>query len=196
MNIFRKPFPMTDEQIIREALKTVTSYEACHPGDSFNTNSCIEQTMSSVKTIWRSARFYAPHQALKREDLEEINEIYGRIGTNLRTRAEAKVMECLKRRRVREIDIATAEALIAAELRKRGHQFFFTWQKLRVKVSVRLDAGHAMTFIVKFKEIREGKLDGIIEGVMSVVDAIGKSGRDLYVWSLSGSWRNVTCWQK
>ena len=195
MNIFRKPFPLTDEQIIREALKTVTEYADGHRGDSFNTTCCIDQTMASVKTVWKNARNYAPHQALKQDDLEEINEIYGRIGTDLRTRAEAKMLDVLKRRRIREIDIATADALISAELRKRGYRFFFTWQQLRVKVTLQVAGNQALTFIVKFKDIRNGKLDGIIEGVMAVVDAIVASGTEISVFPLVGRWRYFTFWK-
>ena len=194
MNIFRKPFPMTDEQIIREALKTVTEYADYHPGDSFQVYDCIEKTVNSVKTILRRARGYAPHQALKREDLEEINDIFNRIEAQLRERAEAKANDCLKKRKIREIDIAAAEVLLSAELRKNGLQFFFRWQKLRVRVTVRLEGDRAMTFAVKYKEIREGKLGEIMERVMKAVEAVNSAPEILDSWTLYGAARTNLVW--
>ena len=196
MNLFRKSFPMTDEQVIRAALKTVTSYDGCHPGDTFNTTACIDQVMTSVKQIWREARFYAPHQPLKREDLEEINDIMTRIGPELRARAQAKITECLKKRRIRDIDMAASEALISAEMRKRGLKFFYNWQKLRVRVSLKLDEGRAFSFIVKYKEVREGKLDSIIESVMNVVESLRGSRDDITVWPTSAAWKRFATWQE
>ena len=195
MNLFRQPFPLTDEQVIREALKTVTEYSNCHPGDTFNTTCCIDQTLAAVKTVWKNARHYSPHQTLKQDDLAEITKIYNRICDDLRTRAAAKIMECLKRRRIREIDIATADALISAQMRKRGYCFFFTWQKLRVKVTIKIPGNRALIFAIKYKDIRDGKLDGIIEDVVAVVDAIVAADTEISVWPLNGSWKYFTGWQ-
>ena len=59
---------MTDEEVIREALKTVTEYSNRNPGDTFNVNVCVERTLASVHRVWREARKYSFHQALKWED--------------------------------------------------------------------------------------------------------------------------------
>jgi hypothetical protein len=67
----REPFPLTDEEVIRKALKTVTDYSNRNPGDTFNVNVCVERTLASVHRVWREARNYSPHQALKWEDQVE-----------------------------------------------------------------------------------------------------------------------------
>ena len=47
----RKPFPLTDEEVIREALKTVTEYANRNPGDKFDINACTDAVLASVTDI-------------------------------------------------------------------------------------------------------------------------------------------------
>ena len=191
----REPFPMTDEEVINEAMKTVKEYADHHPGDDFDINECIDRTLASVKRIWRTARKYSPNQAWKWEDQDELSRLIKRTSTDLRACAYTKAMECLKNRKIRQINMATAEALITCELRKRGFKFYFNWQKLRVKVSIKLECGSAMTFIVTYKDIREGKRVQIMDEVMAVVEPINKTKTHISLWPLSGSWRTWNGWK-
>ena len=192
----REPFPLTDEEVIRKALKTVTDYSNRNPGDTFNVNVCVERTLASVHRVWREARNYSPHQALKWEDQVEFTDLIHRVTDDLRARAFAKANECLKNRKIHEINKSAADALIAYELRQRGFSFSFEWQKLRVKVSVKLECGKALTFIVKYKDIREGRLSKILDEVCAVIEPLNKSGSILSVWPLSGLWKSWTGWQE
>ncbi len=186
---------MSDEEVIREALKMVTDYANHHPGDQFNINECIDYVLASVKKIWKTARHYSTYQTLKWEDQNEVTKLSLRIATDLRARAYIKATECLKNRKIHQINMATAEALISYELRQRGFSFFFTWQKLRVRVSIKLACDRAMTFIVKYKDIREGKLLQVLDEVMAIVEPLNKTKTSLSVWPLSGSWKNWTGWK-
>ena len=186
---------MTDEEVIREALKTVTDYANRHPGDQFNINYCIDYTVASVKDIWKKARNYSSYKALSQEDVDEVTRLICRISTDLRARACIKAAECLKNRKILQINMATAEALITYELRQRGFMFSFVWQTLRVKVSIKLECGRAMTFIVKYKDIREGKLLQIMDEVMAVVEPLNKTKTHISVWPLSRSSKNWNGWK-
>ncbi len=185
---------MTDEEVIREALKTVTDYANRHPEDQFNINNCIDYVIASVKDIWKKARHYSYHQTLTWDDQDEITRLVCRITTDLRARAYIKASKCLKNRKIQQINKATAEALITYELRQRGFMFSFIWQKLRVKVSIKLECGSAMTFIVKYKDIREGKLLQIMDEVMSVVEPLNNTKTNITVWPLSGAWKMWNGW--
>lgn len=186
---------MTDEEVICEALKTVTDYANRHPGDQFNINNCIDHTLASVKGIWKKARDYSNYMALSQEDADEVSRLICRISTDLRAQAYIKAIECLKNREIQQINMATAESLITYELRQRGFMFSFVWQKLRVKVSIKLECGSAMTFIVKYKDIREGKLHMIMDEVMDVVEPLCKTKTDITVWNLSKAWANWSGWR-
>lgn len=186
---------MTDEEVIREALKTVKDYADRHPGDQFDINDCIDHAVSSVRDIWKKARNYSSHQTLTLEDQDEITRLVRRISADLRARAYVKATECMKKRKILQITMAAAEALITQELRRRGFMFFFDWQKLRVKVSIRLECGRALTFIVKYKDIREGKLLRIMEEVMTVVEPLNKTKTNINVWDLSRSGKNWWGWK-
>ena len=191
----RKPFPLTDEEVIREALKTVTEYANRHPGDEFNINACTDAVMASVTEIWMKARGYTSARALKWEDQDECSQLVSRIRMDLRARAYIKATECLKNRQIQKINMSTAEALIAYELRQRGLKFFFEWQKLRVKVSIKLDCGSAMTFIVKYKDLREGKLLDILNTIIAIVTPLNQTKGDVTVWPLTGTWKTWNGWK-
>ena len=191
----RKPFPLTDEEVTREALKTVTDYANRHPGDEFNMNACTDAVMTSVMTIWMKARGYTSSTTLKWEDQDEYSQLVSRIRMDLRARAYIKATECLKNRKIQKINMSTAEALIAYELRQRGLLFFFEWQKLRVKVSIKLDCGSAMTFIVKYKDIHEGKLLDILDAIMAIVTPLNQTKGDVTVWPLTGTWKTWNGWK-
>ena len=191
----RKPFPLTDEEVIREALKTVTEYANRHPGEEFNINACTDAVMASVTEIWMKARGYTSARAIKWVDQDECSQLVSRISMDLRARAYIKATEFLKNRKVQKINMSTAEALIAYELRQRGLKFFFEWQKLRVKVSIKLDCGSAMTFIVKYKDIREGKLLDILDTIMAIVTPLNQTKGDVTVWPLTGSWKTWNGWK-
>lgn len=186
---------MTDEEVIREALKTVTDYADRYPGDQFNINNCIDYAIASVKDVWKKARHYSCHQTLTWDDQDEITRLVCRITTDLRAKAYIKASNCLKSRKIQQINKATAEALITYELRQKGFMFSFIWQKLRVKVSIKLECGSAMTFIVKYKDIREGKLLQIMDEVMSVVEPLNKTKTNITVWPLSGAWKMWNGWK-
>lgn len=194
-NIQRAPFPLTDEEVIRAALKKVTEYANLHPDGQFNVNDCVDYTLASVKAIWREARFYPASRALQWEDQDEIARLVCRIDTDLRARAYAQATEYLKNAKIRQISMAAAETLITSELRQRGFCFFFEWQKLRVKVSIKLECGNAMTFLVKYKDIREGRLLQVLDEVMAVVELLNRTKNNITVWSPPRSWKNWNRWK-
>ena len=134
-------------------------------------------------------------KALKWEDQDELTRLIRRIEPDLRARAYTKATACLKSRKILQINMAAAEALITYELRRRGFMFSFVWQKLRVKVSIKLECGSAMTFIVKYKDIREGQLLRIMDEVMAVVEPLNKTKTNINVWDLSRSWKNWSGWR-
>ena len=191
----REPFPLSDEEVIREALKTVTDYANRHPGDQFDINKCVDNALASVKDVWKNARKYSGYKTLSREDVDEITRLRCRIATDLRARAYVKATKCLKDRKIQEINIATAEALITNELRQRGFMFSFIWQKMRVKVSIKLECGRAMTFIVKYKDIREGRLLQVMDEVMAVVEPLNRTKTHITVWTLTGFWKTWNGWK-
>ena len=191
----REPFPLSDEEVIREALKTVTDYANRHPGDQFDINKCVDNALASVKDIWKNARKYSGYRTLSSEDIDEVTRLRQRIATDLRARAYIKATGCLKNRKIQQINMATAESLITYELRQRGFKFSFVWQKLRVKVSIILECGRAMTFIVKYKDIREGKLLQIMDEIMAVVEPLNRTKTHITVWNLSGFWKTWNGWK-
>ena len=173
---------MTDEQIIREALKTVTDYSHRHPDDKFDINECIQQTIFSVERIWRADHHtWRPFAGPERR---EMDELLLRIKDELSARAYLKANACLKDRMVLRVNRTNAEALLKYELGRKGYVYFFDWQMYRVKVSVKLKNRTGMTFIVKYRDIREGKLPEILENTGKMIDDINQAAGSVSVWQM------------
>ena len=124
---------------------------------------------------------------------KELRALEDRVRPELRARAYNKAMECLKGRKVGQINRATAEAVISYELRQRGCEFFYQFQAHRVKVSIRVGENGAMAFFVRFKDIREGRLTGILDTAAGIAKQINQSGLNI---SISTGWKNFAGWQK
>ena len=170
---------MTDEQIIREALKTVTDYSHRHPDDKFDINECIQQTIFSVERIWRADHHtWRPFAGPERR---EMDELLLRIKDELSARAYLKANACLKDRMVLRVNRTNAEALLTYEMGRRGLPYNFDWQKFRVKVSLKLACKSEVTFIVKYKDIRAGKLTDILDKAMRIVEDIEAFGGHITV---------------
>lgn len=170
---------MTDEQIIREALKTVTEYAHRHPDGQFDINECIQQTIFSVERVWRVA--HHTWRSFTAAERRELDELLMRIKDELSARAYLKANACLKGRMVLKVNQANAEALLTYEMGRRGLPYHFDWQSFRVKVSLKLACKSEMTFIVKYKDIRAGKLSEILDRAMTVVEALEASGGNITV---------------
>lgn len=196
MGIFNKrpcPFPLTDEEFIRETLKAANVYAKQHPDDTFNVNDCVDWVLMNMEPTWRNVRLLAAYDGFSPLDEKELRALEDRVRPELRARAYNKAMECLKGRKVGQINRATAEAVISHELRERGCEFFYQFQTHRVKVSVRVGDNSAMAFSIRFKDIREGRLTGILDAAAGLAEQISRSGLDI---NITKGWKNYTGWQK
>lgn len=170
----KEDIALTDEAVIREALKTVTEYANRHPDSMFNVDECVEQTVNAISTVWHIAR-YSSHR-LKIVQFPSIDELRNRIEAELRTRARAKAMGVLKSRTVRQINMVTAENVLSEELGKRGYQYHFCdWQQYRVKILIRLNDGKNMKFYVKYKDV-PSKVQEILDNITTIINIITQTG--------------------
>ena len=197
MRIFNKkkpcPFPLTDEEFIRETLKAADIYAKEHPDDTFDINDCVDRVLSCVEPMWRNARLLAALTEYSPLGEKELRELEDRVRPELRARAYKKAMEYLKNRKARQINRATTEAVITYELQQRGCEFFFHFQTHRVKVYLRVGENHAMAFYVRFRDIREGRLTAILDAAALIAKQIGLSGLDI---NLSSGWKDYAGWKK
>lgn len=189
-------FPLTDEQFIREALKTVTAYEGRHPGDRFNMAACVDEAEASLKTIWRKAKCIPAPCPLSKEDQGRLAALKSRISGPLREMAREKATECLRMRTVQQISATTAESLIGDELSARELPFFFEPKRRCIKVTVRLEHKRAATFSISYKQVREGRLPGILEDIFVAAEAINRLDTGVRVWPLTGKWTKWEGWRQ
>ena len=190
----REPFPLSDEEVIREALKAVTSYASRHTEEAFVLDDAVEWALAAVESVWRKARHYFSYRPLGLADRQELEELSARIRQELRARACKKAMESLKSRKMLQINKATAEAVLTYELRRRGCEFFFEFQAYRVRVFVRAGEKHALSFVIWYKMLQqEQRLTQALDAVAAIAEQVRLSGLDLTAY---GGWKDFTRWQK
>ena len=190
----REEFQLTDGQVIARTLKYVRVYADSHEDEAFNVNDCVDFTVHSVKDVWREARGIYRYYALSWDDMNEIARITLRVEDELRKKATAKATDILKEIRIRKINMTAAKTLLTSELRSRGLQYFFEWQKRRVKVCVKLQGGNALSFYVKYSDINKGKLPSLMEDLSSLIEKYDSLGGTLRIWGLTGRWKQFSGW--
>ena len=188
----RKPFPLTDEQVMAEALKNVRSYARRHPDDSFDVNACVELVLMSIESVWRDAKGYSYHGRLSAADGGELTMLSERIRNELRIRAYNEAVKCLRNRKVQQINNVTAGAILTAELKKRGIPFFFDFQSKRVKVTLKMKKNQVLSFFVSHSDIQKGKLPYIIDEAVSIVETLDNSNLKVTVSDKWEKWKDWT----
>jgi hypothetical protein len=198
MSIFglgRKPFPLTDEQVIREAMKTVTAYARRHPGDTFDTDECVRETVRSVETVWKKERGYLFGKRISRRDAAEYAALLARVREPLEERTRERAAGHFKRRKVQQINRITIEAVIASGLRERDQRYFFEDKQHHLQVTVMLSHGRAMSFNIADKGVAVGDLDRIIDSIARAAEAVNEVDVPVNVWLMPEGMENWNGWK-
>ena len=197
-----KPFPLTDEQVIVQALKAVPEYAKQHKGEVLDINECVKLAVNAVETVWKDVRF--PGRSGRTFDRfrnrfpseeKELKALTERVKPQLEERARALAYGCMKQQKVQEINLTAYEAMIVSELRARGYMFHFTWQKSKVLMTIKISDTLACTKEIKYSEIKRGLLPSIIADVAEAVDLLSGKNLNVSVWKMTQEWKSNTTWR-
>ena len=188
----RRPFPLTDEEVITRALKAVNEYAKQHKGDNFDIEESVKSAVKAIEPVWRGVR--TPGRILKPSQALELKEISGRVRPQLEQRARALAYECMKKQKIESIKLTAYEAQITSELRARGYAFLYDWQKSKVLVTVKISDTLACTQEIKYTDIKRGLLPAIIEDVAETVDLLKGKTFKVSVWKMSRDWKAWAKW--
>lgn len=86
-----------------------------------------------------------------------------------------------KKDRLRQIGQASARALLTAELMNQHWPFAFEWQKIQVKVFIRLNRRSIVSFTLRYSSVADGSMQTRIEKALSIIQAIEESGTDIRI---------------
>lgn len=192
IRLLRKPFPLTDEDIIELALKSVKEYARQHKECNFDVEDCVKCAVDAVETVWKSVR--TPGWILKPWQVSELKEIAGRIKPQLEHRARALAYKCLRKQKIESFKITAYEAQITSELRARGYRFLYVWQKSKVLVTIRISDTLACTKEIKYSDIKQGLLPGLIADMAEAVDLLKGQDLRVNVWMMSAEWQASAKW--
>ena len=188
----RKPFPMTDAEIIKQSLKAVNEYAKGHKGSNFDVEDSVKCAVKAIEPVWRSVRF--PGRILKPSQALELKEITSRVKPQLELQARALAYECMKKQKIESIKLTSYEAQITSELRARGYTFLYDWQKSKVLVTIKISDTLACTQEIKYSDIKRGLLPGLIADVAETVDLLMGKNLKVSVWKMSKDWKAWAKW--
>lgn len=181
MNIFKntKPFPLSDSQVIKEAVKNVDLYFNGRKASYVDIDRCVESALSRITDIWKSAREIGRRESLNREQQQELVELIVRVQEPIEQQARKRAMELLKQQKSSEIEKTTIDALLRAKLNEEGFPHYTTWQKYRVKVNLLLSKNRVMTFFVRLKDFRENKMHQVVDSALGIARQINNIDFDI-----------------
>ena len=184
-NLLRKPFPMSDEELIEQALELV------HTGKDIN--EYVKGAENALEHVWRNVR--ETGLVLTPSQEKELKRISDRVRPRLQERARQLAIENMKRQTVESINKIRYEALLTAELSSRGFTFSFAWQKKAVQVTVKLSETLACTHEIKYSAIERGRLPVLIGEISHAVELLGGQDLKVSIWRLSDYWNQRTEWK-
>lgn len=185
MGIFgnRKPFPLTDREVIARSLLGVRDYyERVKGVKPFNVQECLDQVLNTFKGVYREARGYRRRSdALKEEDITEMTYIYRRIEGELMEEARRQAVSRASAITARKITQMSASAVLDQAFRENGFIPEITAQCYRAKVTVTLKKRLAMTMVIPYKALNEGKLDECMDCFKRMASSIEASPYEFQV---------------
>jgi len=185
-NLFDKPFPLSDEEVIRQALTAVTAHIKCHQHEAVNVNDCVSAALHEVISVWKRARGHRNYYVLKEKDTREIADITSRIEKDLAERALKKAGSLLKRQKIRRISAVVAEAMLDDTLGEMGLKYHIIRQTYRAKVQIKLPNNNMLQFIILYSEMAAGKTGEILNQIRTILSNLISSGRDIQVMRCRG----------
>ena len=189
----RKPFPMTDEEIINRSLKAVNEYAKEHKGDNFDIEESVKCAVKAIESVWRGVRH--PGRILKPSQALELKETTRRVKPVLEQQARELAYKCMKKQKIELIKLTSYEAQITSELRARGYMFLYDWQKSKVRVTIKISDTLACTQEINYSDIKRGLLPALIADVAEIVDPLIGKNTKASVWTMSKDWNAWAKWQ-
>ena len=162
------PFPLSDERVIEEVLKSLEIYIKGHTPQTFDTEQCVEFALSRIPAVWKSVREIGRSESLNLAQQEDLFRLIQRVEDPVREQARRKALDYLKTLKSAQVERVTTEALVVAALRERGRLFRLDWRKYFVKVSILLSNKKIMTFNVRIRDFRENKVSQVVEQALNV----------------------------
>ena len=162
------PFPLSDERVIEEVLKSLEIHIKGQTPQTFDTEKCVEFALSRISAVWKSVREIGRSESLNLAQQEDLFRLIQRVEDPVREQARRKALDYLKTLKSAQVERVTTEALVVAALRERGRLFRLDWRKYFVKVSILLSNKKIMTFNVRIRDFRENKVSQVVEQALNV----------------------------
>ena len=169
---------LTEEEIIRDALRAVPEYlESIRSSGVFRLEKCVEEETRRLEKLYRTGTGLRQYLPLSKKELADMDAFTAHFIPILTERTLAVQQRYMKQRRISEINAITARELISAEFQKAGLTAEVTGQRYRAKVVVSLPAGN-LRFYVRYKDLgREGIRYDVVGEVLDMINTITRLGK-------------------
>lgn len=149
-----------------EDLKDLIKAEVTAGTDRTEAN-YMDKGLELLKRRYQNSRKWSRFQAWSLESREEVAFIWDTIQPDVLAAIEEYLRKFRHRKLTKEINAASAQAIIKAAMKEAGLKHQFTAQTYRAKVSVRITENRCLTFYVPYSKLME-RFPQIMESIKRI----------------------------
>ena len=178
----RKPFPLTDREVIARCLLGAADYYERTRNGAFRVDECVACVMRRFRAVYCEARGCTWQAvATEEEELAEMEQVYRRVEGTLCEEARRKAMAMASTLKARQIGKVAAEAAIRAAFSAAGMTPHIETQCYRAKVTVDAVGRGTAMIIIPYKVISKGGLDRCVGEFRQLLSALEACSCEVYV---------------
>ena len=174
--VYTKPrFPINREEMTGHCLQVAKARcMAMKKEGNFEVGRCLQSALDEFKRLYRVARKCRRNVPLTEEQAQELNGIYMDMWPDIERKIREMALDYATKYKVQQITKLTAEAAIREAMDEAGlDRCEVICQCYRAKVRVHSPVSkYSVTFIIKYKDIKAGKLNSLVAEFLKFNDAL------------------------
>ena len=172
---------MTEEEILNSAASGIHDYlMRIRPHGEFVLDMAVRAQIAQLKRDYSWSLGLTGRDRLSRQQYQELEQLIAHLEPKMTERARAVQLHYNQEQTVWKIHDTSAKAQIEKSFRDVGIKVSVDGQRYRAKVLAYLGS-NTLRFYVGFKALEKGEevLEGIVQAVLDMKDALGRLGKDV-----------------
>ena len=173
---------MTEDEILNEALRAIHEYMSrIQPHAEFKLDRAVGAQVNLLNGLFRNDRGLSYRDTLTGQDAAEWDSTKAYFEPRFAQQARVFQQRYMKAEAVWTINETMAQALIIPAFKNAGLKAKVFPQRYRAQVFVCI-GDRTLRFYIPYKELgREGLMEGVINSVKEIKDALSRLGRDVKI---------------
>ena len=174
---------MTEEEILNNAASGIHDYLMnIRPHGDFVLEMAVRAQIAQLKQHYRWSLGLGGRDRLSQRQLQELEQLIAHLEPKMAERARTVQLHYNREQTVWSIHDTSAKAQIEKAFRDVGIKVSVDGQRYRARVLAYLGS-HTLRFYVGFKALEKGEdvLEGVVQAVLDMRDALARLGKDVKV---------------